>query len=368
MRRGLIRWDADELPLPVLQERMQRLRRGMNDTDCDAIILYTNFIRCAAVAWLTGFSPYWADGILVIPREGDALFATTLSRRMGLWIQTVMPNATVATSLNAGQLAGKKLAETGARRIGILELDDLPGALYADLVATLPGGEFTDASDAFAAARSPADRVEQKLLGRADKIARAALKAIDASASTAGAVVAAVEKSARLDGAEEVYVALAADLDNSRSFLRISGEKPLGRRFAVRATVAYKGSWVRRIKTASRDSDDLPAIRRADSWFAEVTADPSPASAAAAPPPENLLREFIVSGRRISSAAALTASNPARGRQNGIGIYNWFVEGPVGTRPLAQIESAEAAGAVVLTVNATVAGVPWCGAGVIAAQ
>ena len=349
MRRGLIRWDADELPLPMLQERMQRLRRSMRNADYDAVILYTNFVRCAAVAWLTGFSPYWADGILVIPREGEALFATTLSRRMGMWIQTVMPNATVATSPNAGQLAGKKLAETGARRIGILELDDLPGALYADLVATLPEGEFTDASEAFAAARSPVDQVERRLLKRADEIARAALNTIDNHASTAGEVVAAIEKSARLDGAEEVYVALAADLDRSRSFLRVSGEKPLGRRVAARATVAYKGSWIRRIRTVSRDSDDLPAIRRADSWFAEVTADPSPASAAAAPPPENSLREFI--------------GLPARGRQNGIDVDDWFAEGPVGTRPLVVSDSG-----IVPTVNATIGGVPWCGAGPIVAQ
>lgn len=353
MRRGLIRWDADELPLPVLQARMQRLRRSMKDTGCDAVILYTNFIRCAAVAWLTGFSPYWADGILVVPSEGEVLFATTLSRRMGLWIQTVMPNATVATSPNAGQLAAKKLAETGARRIGILELDDLPGALYADLASALPHCDFVDASEAFAKARSPADQVERKLLERADDIAQSALKTIGNNASLAGEVAAAVEKSARLDGAEEVYVALAADLDRAPGFLRVSGEKPLGRRFAARATVAYKGSWVRRIRTVSRDSADLLAIRRAESWFTEVITERVPASAATAPPPENSQREFL--------------GLPTRGRQDFI-VGNWFAEGPVGTRPLALVQSAEAAPAVVLTVNATVAGMPWCGAGLIAAQ
>ena len=201
---------------------MQRLRRSMSNADCDAVILYTNFIRCAAVSWLTGFSPYWADGILLVPREGEPLFATTLSKRMGMWIQTVMPNASVVTSPNPGQLAGKQLAEAGVRRIGILELGDLPAALYADLAAALPEGEFVDASGAFAKARSPADQVERMLLERADAIAQRALKSLDDNASTAGQAVAAVEKSARLDGAEEVYVALAADLDSARSFLRVS--------------------------------------------------------------------------------------------------------------------------------------------------
>ena len=343
MRRGLIRWDADELPVAVLQERMQRLRRSMIDTDCDAIILYTNFIRCAAVAWATGFSPYWADGILVVPREGEALFATTLSKRMGMWIQTVMPNATVVTSPNPGQLAGKQLAEAGVRRIGIVELDDLPAVLYADLVATLPGVEFVDSTGALAKARSPADQVERKLLGRTDAIAQTALKTIDGSASIAGDVVAAVEKSARMDGAEEVYIALAADLDSSRSFLRISGERKLGRRYALRATVAYKGSWVRRTRTVSRDSHDLLAIRRADSWLTELLATIAPDD----------LHKTIA--QQVSSLADGT-------------LDNWFAEGPAGTRPLAVIDSGGAVPAVVLTVNAAVAGVPWSGAGLISQQ
>jgi creatinase/prolidase-like protein len=343
MRRGLIRWDADELPVAVLQERMQRLRRSMIDTDCDAIILYTNFIRCAAVAWMTGFSPYWADGILVVPREGEALFATTLSKRMGMWIQTVMPNATVVTSPNPGQLAGKQVAEAGGRRIGIVELDDLPAVLYADLVATLPGVEFVDSTGALAKARSPADQVERKLLGRADAIAQTALKTIDAGASMAGDVVATVEKSARLDGAEEVYIALAADLDSSRSFLRISGEKKLGRRFALRATVAYKGSWVRRTRTVSRDSHDLLAIRRADSWLTELLATIAPDD----------LHKTIA--QQVSALSDGT-------------LDNWFAEGPAGTRPLAVIDSGGAVPAVVLTVNAAVAGVPWSGAGLISQQ
>ena len=343
MRRGLIRWDADELPLAVLQERMQRLRRSMIDTDCDAIILYTNYIRCAAVAWVTGFSPYWADGILVVPREGEALFATTLSKRMGMWIQTVMPNATVVTSPNPGQLAGKQLAEAGVRHIGIVELDDLPAALYADLVAALPGGEFVDGTGALAKARSPADQVERKLLGRADAIAQTALKTIDGSASIAGDVVAAVEKSARMDGAEEVYIALATDLDSSRSFLRISGEKKLGRRFALRATVAYKGSWVRRTRTVSRDSHDLLAIRRADSWLTELLATIAPDD--------------------LNKTVAQQVSALSDGT-----LDNWFAEGPAGTRPLAVIDSVGAVSAVVLTVNAAVAGVPWSGAGLISQQ
>lgn len=345
MRRGLINWDARELPLAVLEDRMQRLRGAMAATDCDAIILYTNFIRCAAVAWMTGFSPYWADGILIVPREGELLFATTLSKRMGSWIQTVMPNATVVTSPNPGQLAGKRLAETGASNIGILELGDLPGALYSDLAAALSGARITDASMIFARARFPADETERKLLTRSDEIAVEALRTIDgAGADNAGEAVAMVEKSARLDGAEEVYVAVAADLDSSRSFLRLSGKAPLGRRFAVRASVAYKGSWVRRIRTFSHDAQELLTIYEIDSLFDQALTDFPLASMA----------------HEISQRVTRIANG---------NLENWFAESPIGTRPLSLVQPNGAGDApAVLTMNLSVGGLPWCGAGLVQVQ
>ena len=89
-----MRWDAGELPVSVLRGRVERMQSAMRGGGLDALILYTNFIRCAAVSWLTGFSPYWGDGIVVVPRQGDPLLATMLSKRMESWIQGVMPAAT----------------------------------------------------------------------------------------------------------------------------------------------------------------------------------------------------------------------------------------------------------------------------------
>ena len=343
MRRGLINWDARELPLAVLEARTRRLRDAMAAENCDAIILYTNFIRCAAVAWMTGFSPYWADGILIVPREGELLFATTLSKRMGSWIQTVMPNATVVTSPNAGQLAGKRLAEAGARNIGILELGDLPGALYSDLAAALPGARIIDASKIFATARFPADETERNLLGHSDEIAVEALRTMDGvSAHTAGEAVAMVEKSARMNGAEEIYIAVASDLDLSKAFLRLSGKAPLGRRYAVRATVAYKGSWVRRIRTFSRDRQENLTLYEADSEFDRWLTD----------------IPFASMDREISQRVTGMAN---------AGLENWFAESVIGTRPLnvVQPNGAHDTSPIVLTMNLKIGGLPWCGAGLM---
>lgn len=344
MRRGLIKWDADELPVSALRDRVQRLQTTMAGAQLDAVILYTNFIRCAAVSWLTGFSPYWGDGVVVVTRHQDPLLSTMLSKRMEGWIQSVMPAASVITSPAPAKIAAKTLAEAGAHRIGILELDRFPSGLYADLSAGLPDGMFTDATPAFAQARMPADSAERRLLSRADEIAAGALSELIAQIPrSAGDAAAAVEKRARLDGAEEIYVAIATDLDQSRSFLRISGAHLLGRRFAVRVTVAYKGSWVRRTRTFSYDPKDLPAIRRADAWFTELVSAARPGK----------LDQHIQQQMGLLPNAML---------------HGWFAEAPVGTRPLSVIEPNESAPALVLTAALNIDATPWCGAALIPFQ
>ena len=73
MRRGLMAWDADELPLDALKARLQRLQVAMAERRQDALLLYTNFIRSGAVSYITAFSPYWADGVLLVPKRGPRI-------------------------------------------------------------------------------------------------------------------------------------------------------------------------------------------------------------------------------------------------------------------------------------------------------
>jgi creatinase/prolidase-like protein len=350
MRRGLMAWDGNEIPVRTLADRAGRLRVAMAAAGQDAMILYTNFIRSAAVSHLTAFSPYWADGMLLVPRQGEIVFATTLSKRVGTWIQSVKPVGDLVNSPTPGKVLGERLAKaSGVRRVAILELDAFPAGLYAELSAALPGVEFVECSDAFASARVPADAVERALLERADAIARDAL-VTSLEATNVGAAVGAVEVHARLHGAEEVYVAIASDLDSDRRCLRLSGDRPLGRRFAIRATVAYKGNWVRHTKTYTQDSKDRSAIERADIWFKVFV--------------DRILPSRPLHGQIASAIARLP--NPR--------LVDWLAEAPMGTRPLAVIDSSarpnetfKPAPALILSVALTVDGMPWCGAHLIGA-
>src|SRR5262249_25894227 len=87
----------------------------------------------------------------------------------------------------------------------------------------------------------------------ADAIASAALRETESGkAKNAGMLAGLIEQSARLSGAEEVYIAVAPDLAADHRFNRTSQPTPLAERFAVRASVAYKGCWVRRIRLCGR--------------------------------------------------------------------------------------------------------------------
>ena len=125
---------------------------------------------------------------------------------------------------------------------------------------------------------------------------------------------------------------------------RAAAAVPLGRRFAVRASTAYKGSWVRRTRTFAADPGDRAVIERADAWFAETV--------------ETLLSDTPLGGQ-IDSAA----------RRLGAALAGWTAEACVGSYPLQVVASAKAGGETgvpdaslaVISVSLTLDGVPWIG-------
>jgi hypothetical protein len=251
MRRGLIARSNTELPDALFDARLERLRAAMHALD--ALLVYTNNTRPAAVSWLTGFIPYWSEAMLVVPRDGLPALVVALTFRVKPWIERTSRVCEVIHSpsigIEAARLIGGRRADAA---VGVVDFDQLPAGIADDLRAAGPRLALSDASDLFAMVRAPADPAEIMLTVRASAIAATALSRIEPGAG-AGEIVAAVERDARRNGAEEVYVAMAPDLVGDRRLLRIEGEPAVGRRFSVRASVAYKGSWVRRAVTVDRD-------------------------------------------------------------------------------------------------------------------
>ena len=180
MRRGLMGWNAEELPKAALEARIARLRAAMQRNGFDAALFYTNLVQPSAVTWLTGFTPYWSDGMLLLPAQGAPVFATALSKRVANWIRTTNTLSEIVNTPKPGAAVGKRIAEAGCKRVGVLEYDALPAGLYDEIAGAAPGVELADLGGVFAEARRSIDDAERGLIGRADALARTALDLIDA--------------------------------------------------------------------------------------------------------------------------------------------------------------------------------------------
>jgi hypothetical protein len=339
MRRGLMGWNPEELPRAALEARIARLRTAMQRSGFDAALFYTNLVQPSAVTWLTGFTPYWSDGMLLLPKDGAPMFATALSKRVANWIRTTDPLSEIVNTPKPGTAVGKQLAEMGCKRVGVLDYDALPAGLYEEIAGAAPAVELADIGATFAETRRVIDDAERGLIARADALAMGALDLVDPDKATdAGEVAGVVEKHARLGGAEEAYIAVASNLDTDRRMVRVSGTRPLGPRFAVRASIAYKGAWVRRIKSFARDEAARQAYVQADAWLARMASSIQPGM----PLPAQL-----AAGLKGLSGAALRSAT---------------AESCVGSYPLAQVSEDPREGSfLVLTIELSLDDIPWLG-------
>jgi hypothetical protein len=267
MRRGLIARSLVELPDAVFDARLDRVRAAMQAEELDALVIYTNNTRPAGVSWLAGFVPYWSEAVLVVPRERGPYLVAALSFRVKSWIERVSRVADVLHTPRIGLKAAQQIAATQAdASVGIVDFDGLPAGIAEDMREGGPKLSFRDASALFAPLRAVADPAEIALASRAADIGHSALSA--AQGRTLNDMIADVESKARELGAEEIYIAAVPDLERDTRFRRIEGEAALGRTFALRATVAYKGIWIRLVRSVC----DAVIAQEAAAHFAQAIA------------------------------------------------------------------------------------------------
>jgi len=255
MRRGYYGWDEAELPKAALEARLARLQAGMRAGGLDALAVYTNIARPAAVSWLTGFTPYWSEGLLFVPPEGPVVLATALSKRVGEWMRAVTPVGDIVNTPKPADYCAQRLAGPGAKRLGVPELDMFPAGQAAELLEAAPHVELVDAAGLFQAARLQRDGAERALFAHAAVIAKEALAGIDATPDRdACGLAGAVEKAMREARAEDVQITLAPDLASDTRFVRVDRVENVGAGFAIRASLAYKSTWVRRTRSIAIDA------------------------------------------------------------------------------------------------------------------
>ncbi|MBN3807416.1 hypothetical protein GXB81_30955 [Paraburkholderia sp. Ac-20336] len=347
MRRGLISWSREEVPQAILEARVARLQQAMREARLDAVLAYTSFAQPAPVQWLTHFVPYWSEALAVVLPHGAPTLLAALTPRVHPWIREVSHLGEVVSAPRLGEKTGEFLREQGLgdradskARIGVIGLDGLPWSVGEPLVKAFGEDSLVDASALYAQLRQTADRAELDLAKRATAIGEAALLAIPAGATRAAEVLAAIEASARRAGAEEVLLRIAPDFTRNATLSRMEGDAPLGERYAVELSVAYKGSWVRVNRCVASGGEPL-SWQTSSRWLTDAAASLS-----------------------VAQAAPRFADVPGGGALNA-----WTLETSVGVYPLSVVAAHDrppvaalsAGGLAVLSVELALPDGPWRG-------
>jgi hypothetical protein len=267
MRRGLISWSKTELPESVLDARMARVQAAMAQAGIDILAIYTNPARESGVAWLAGFIPYWNQCVLLLPRSGRPVLVAGMTARVRDWIMRNGHLGDVVNTTRIGAETGRLVAQQKSdATVAIADIESVPGSVVDSIRAN--AASVIDGSPLLEQVRAPSDPAELAFAFKAAGIAHAALAAASGRETDGARLVGAIDGTARGNGAEEVYVALAPDLATSRRLIRLEGTAALGPRFAARVSLAYKGTWVRMVRTLGRDAMLADDLASATSQFA----------------------------------------------------------------------------------------------------
>jgi hypothetical protein len=242
MKRGLIEWDPSELAAETLAGRVARAQTLLAERGLDAAVLYTSVAQPGLVRYLTHFLPYWNEGVLVLPREGEPTLFVALSNRVFPWIKGSSTLKDVRASRNLGADAAKLLAERGASRVGLGDSGSIPFGVIAALKAHLAGDQVVDAAELAASVRLGADADELRLRAHAGQIAARALAALGprVEGRTDSAVAGQLDGAMRLDRAEDTLVLVGP----AGCWPGLPTGTTLGARAHVVIHVEYKGHWV----------------------------------------------------------------------------------------------------------------------------
>lgn len=258
MRRGLMSWSRAEVPEAALDSRVGKVQAALTREGMSAVLAYTSFAFPAAAHWLCNFTPYWSEGMVAVRRTGLPVLLASMTPRVHPWMLDISRLETVLSAPRLGPATAAWIREhtQPGDTVGLVGLDELPASVMRAIADDLGDSRrLVDATALLDGLRHPGDATEAGLARRAHEIARTALEARPADATRASEVARAAERTARLGGAEEVLLRMAPDLSKDATLQRLEGDFPLGPRFALEVSVAYKGVWTRLTESVSREAE-----------------------------------------------------------------------------------------------------------------
>ncbi|MEW5814003.1 MAG: Xaa-Pro peptidase family protein [Spirochaetota bacterium] len=208
------------LPGSEYERRLRVVRRGMDENDLDALIVYS--WKRGQVRYISGYQPDYVANVamVVVPKEGEPVllirFPFDLERaRRCTWLEDVRVSGDWSGFVRDCRqiLTEKRIDES---RIGLISGDfvvnEMPFTLYQALTSSMPGTCFIPAISIFEKARLIKSDTECRCIKLSAEIADQAVisaRNLISHGRTEYEVTATAEKTARERGAED-YLAVIA--------------------------------------------------------------------------------------------------------------------------------------------------------------
>lgn len=241
MKRGWITWDKTVIPSAAFDARLDAARAHLAAHDLAALVVYSDVWKSNQGRYFSNFMPYWNRALIVIPRDGAPVLLCALSPRVYPWIKSVTIFDEIKPSPNLVQQLAAMCGEKGWKRIGVLDLPQLPFDL------SLP--ELPDAVDVpWVAVRPAPDEFEVSMHRQAAKIAREILESEmpGGTGLTDHEFVGRLELKFRRAGAEDLVVLVT----NGTTVPLPPTGATVGDAFSASVALEYRGHWVKVARSA----------------------------------------------------------------------------------------------------------------------
>jgi Xaa-Pro aminopeptidase len=253
MKRGLISWDAKELPVAELATRLAAVQTVLRTKGVDAVVVYSDVWRSNDVRYLSNYMPYWNRAFAVVPRDEKPILLCSLSPRVYPWIKSVTAHETIVASPSLPVALFKLCTERSWTRVGVCDLDGLPADLHAQMLA----GKVRIVDIPRSEIRPAPTEVEVRMHARAARLAR---EVLDAQLASAGGqsdheLTGNLERLLRRAGAEDVVILVSHGEDPP---VPASGATA-GKHTSVVVAVEYNGHWAKVTRNLAGVTSRLPA-------------------------------------------------------------------------------------------------------------
>jgi len=239
VKRGWISWDKTELPPSALEARLGVVRKSLAERQLPALVVYTDIWKSNSARHFSNFMPYWNRALLVIPQDAAPILICGLSPRVYPWIRSVTILDEIRPGANLAQQLLLMCTEKGWKKIGVLDLSQLPHDLYAPIRA---GIETVDLPSCAVHLSMP-DEFELSMYRHAAKMTREMLEE-ELRGPCAGPdhhLTGRLERRFRRAGVEDLVILLT----NGKTPPRPANGSMLGENFSVALAVEYRGHWVK---------------------------------------------------------------------------------------------------------------------------